>query len=217
METWQVIVGSLVSSGVFSGLVVYVLREWMSTRIQKSIEHEYETKRIKMKADLDGQLEGLKSGYKRVLDENQIRFSRLHAEQAGAVKEVYQLLVDMEFKMKAMVTLQFAPSDPEEFNAFFKKQQQDAAESYHACRDRYRRARILLPQGICLEIDKLLAIARRAFNDYNTSDTRTSHGGNSQDRAYEEMQGPFEEARKQLEDRFREILGLIPSETQDVL
>jgi len=39
------------------------------------------------------ELEGFKAGYQKVLDENQIRFSKWHDAQAEAIKELYFLLI----------------------------------------------------------------------------------------------------------------------------
>lgn len=46
-----------------------------------------------MKSKFDKELEGFKAGYQKVLDENQIRFSKWHDAQAEAIKELYSFLI----------------------------------------------------------------------------------------------------------------------------
>jgi hypothetical protein len=205
MEFWGTLWTSLGGGAVASAVVAFLAREWISTRIRKAIEHEYQVKEMKLKGQLDGELEGLRAGYKKVLDENQIRFSRLYAEQADAIKTVYQLLVDLESKMKTFVNpLQFAPKDPQKAAEFFDQQHKDATDSYNECNTRYRKLRIFLPERVCQDIDKLLEIARKAYTE-SRQDER-----DPEVEPFDAMRGPFQSIRKQLEDRFRELLGLLP-------
>ena len=193
--------------------LVFLLREWISSRIKKSIENEYKVKQMELKAELDGKLEETKAGYKKVLDENQIRFSRLHAEQADAIKVLYKLLVGLESKMKGFVNpLQMAPRDPQKSFEFFDRQRKEAVEAFDECNATFQPMRIFLPEGACKEVHKLLEIAKTAYIDY------TSPGGPVNDEAsepkmseYQAMKGTFASARRQLEDRFREILGFLPA------
>ncbi len=82
MEPWQIIL--TVIGG--SGLATAIVQGTLLARIRRSIEHEYSVKETHLKAELDGKLEGLKAGYQKALDENQIRFSRFDADQAGLAK-----------------------------------------------------------------------------------------------------------------------------------
>lgn len=89
MESWQVIVSSLGGSVALNVVLAFLFREWISTRIRESIKHEYTIKERRLEAELEGKLEGLKAGYQIAAQDRQVRFSKLHAEQAELIKDVY--------------------------------------------------------------------------------------------------------------------------------
>ena len=70
MGYWTTVLSSIGGSVGLTVLVGFLLRDWISTRIHKSIEHEYSVKEVKLKAELEGKLEGEKAAYQKVLDEN---------------------------------------------------------------------------------------------------------------------------------------------------
>lgn len=84
---WITIVSSVGASTVVCAFVGWLCREWISARLRKSIQHEYDVK-----------LEGFKAGYQKVLDENRIAFSLWHEKQAEALQEIYIILVECQEK-----------------------------------------------------------------------------------------------------------------------
>lgn len=80
------VLGSVLFSSVISSILVYICREWISSRLKQSIKHEY-----------DAKLEGYKAGYNKFLTESEICFNWWHNEQANAIKEVYNDLADLHF------------------------------------------------------------------------------------------------------------------------
>jgi len=208
MESWQIIGSSMSVSVVVTGALAVVFREYISTRIRKGIEHEYSVKEAKLKAELDGTLVGVKAGYQKVLDENQIRFSRLHAEQAEASKTLYQLIHQTYSKMGGLVSvLQNVPSDPDKAGEYYDKQEQDALDAYNACNTFFRENRILLPENVCVEMDEFLSIAGKAYYDFSRRESRPK----GWDKADDAMRGPATSLKRKLEKRFREILGVVPA------
>lgn len=207
METWQVIVSSIGGSSILSLALVFLLRTWIGTRIRKSIEHEYEVKQIELKAQLDGKLEGVKAGYERVLAEHQIRFSRLHTDQAEAVKMLYKLVHRTHSRLAALVSpLKLVPDDPREQQEFEKKQHQEAPEAFNACNAFFQENRILLPEDVCDEMGRFLSLARNAYQDFGNRTTDLAKWKE----ADVAMQGPATSLKKKLEARFRLLLGLLP-------
>ena len=218
METWKTILSSLGVSAVVTAAFVFLLREWISARLRKSIEHEYKTKQIELRAELDGRLEGLKAGYQQVLDENQIRFSHLHAEQADAIKTLYQFLVRMDDKLRELTSpLQHVPQDEEAKKKFFARQREEAGEAFNNCMSNFQENRIFLSVGVCNQLDELMATGKSAFLDFTSYDGMEQQlDANSrrerstvQFGAHKKMTGPFQEIREQLEHEFREALGMI--------
>ena len=209
MESWKTILSSIGGSVALAGFLAFLLREWVSTRIRKSIEHEYSVKDAKLKAELDGTLVGLKAGYQKALDENQIRFSCLHADQAEASKTLYQLIHRTHSRVGAMVSLLAnAPSDPDEADAYWRKQEQDAQDALNACNTFFHENQILLPEDICAEMDEFLSIARKAYRDFARREARPE----GWDDADDAMMGPAASLKDKLAKRFRQILGVLPAQ-----
>jgi len=197
---------------VLTCILGFLLREWISSRIRNSIKHEYSVKEAKLKPELDGELVGLKAGYQKVLDENQIRFSRLYADQADASKTLYRLIHRMHSKLATLVSiLRNAPSDPDEAKAHWDKQEKDALDAFDACNAFFHENRILLPEDVFAEMDEFLSIARKAYGDFNRRTTRPERWGDA-DHA---MRGPAASLKRKLEARFRQILGMLPAQEDD--
>lgn len=87
---WSTLGISVTGSVLLSGILVWLCREWISARLRKSIQHEYDVK-----------LEGFKAGYQKVLDENRIAFSWWHNAQAKAIQETYSCIAELSFCIDA--------------------------------------------------------------------------------------------------------------------
>jgi hypothetical protein len=85
---WSTLGISVTGSVLLSGILVWLCREWISARLRKSIQHEYDVK-----------LEGFKAGYQKVLDENRIAFSWWHNAQAKAIQETYSHIAELSFSI----------------------------------------------------------------------------------------------------------------------
>jgi hypothetical protein len=214
MSDWQVILSSAGLSVALPSILVFLLREWISTRIRKSIEHEYNEKEIRLKAELDGKLEGAKAGYKKVLDENQIKFSRLYADQAEAAKTLYRLIHQTNWKMGVWVSAwrQPLPANPNQLQAFHERRQKDSVEAFTDCQTFFLENQILLPEDICADMDSFLQIALSAYHDFTNPDPENPSKWLE---AEEAMRGPATSLKRKLEARFRELLGVLPAEGGD--
>ena len=95
MIDWVTVSSTIATSTIVCSALVWFCREWISARLKKSIQHEYDTK-----------LEGYKAGYQKFLDENRITFSLWHESQAKAIKETYseiaKLCVAIDLKIHCM-------------------------------------------------------------------------------------------------------------------
>lgn len=83
-DFWSIFSFSVGGASICSIALTFLLREWISNRLKKSIQHEYDVK-----------LEGYKAGYQKLLDENRIAYSWWHEEQAKAIKETYGALSEL--------------------------------------------------------------------------------------------------------------------------
>ncbi len=91
---WITLLSSAGVSGALSIVLVWLCREWISARLKKSIQHEYDVKLEAFKALQQKELEGYKVGYQKFLAENEIRFSNWHQEKANAIKIIFNGIVD---------------------------------------------------------------------------------------------------------------------------
>lgn len=87
MVDWGTVLSSVIVSAIGCSALGWLCREWISARLRKSIQHEYDVK-----------LEVFKAGYQKVLDENRIAFSWWHEKQAKALQEIYIILVECQEK-----------------------------------------------------------------------------------------------------------------------
>ena len=101
MNSIWTIIGSVGTSLIASGGLVWLCREWISARLTKSIQHEYDIKledfknRIHFEYEL--KLESNKKDLQRVLDEYQIRFKYWYDEKSKAEKILYSSLSEMYY------------------------------------------------------------------------------------------------------------------------
>ena len=79
---WITLLSSAGVSGALSIVLVWLCREWISARLKKSIQHEYDVKLEAFKALQQKELEGYKAGYQQILDEKRITLSWWHEAQA---------------------------------------------------------------------------------------------------------------------------------------
>jgi len=193
------------------------LREWISTRIKNSIENEYKVKQEQLKAELEGKLEGIRAGYKKLLDENQIKFSRLHIDQAEVIKTLYKYLVQMERETSNMVSdfWERISVDEKDKNGWVEFNSKKAATAYFNFRNYYEENRILLSENICNSIEELMGMVSEASLKYEMGINKTSIGIDA-DSNYDKMKEDalrtmvleFKPLRKKLENLFRTIRGI---------
>ena len=119
METWTTILSSVGISTAVCAILAWLCREWISSRLKKSIQHEYDVK-----------LEGYKAGYTRFLTENEIRFSRWHEEKLKAIKDVYGHLATASYYLTFLLSLESDPrwQNDQELKSQVKKTVSDSTK-----------------------------------------------------------------------------------------
>lgn len=209
MNAWQTIITAVGGSAALSLSLTYLLKEWISTRIRNSIAHEY-----------DVELEGFKAGYRKVLDENQIRFSKLYVDQAEALKTLYRHLA-AEHSVLLKLTAMFKQGSKDEIAERDASLRKQFVERHNEGLDFFRHNRLLIPKGICDEVDAFLHEAKGAFVNYTTYDglelcddtVREMH--KIKNETSERVRGHLEEALHRSEAAFRHILGVSMGEITD--
>jgi len=222
MQAWETILSAIGGSVVFTGSLGFLLREWISTRLRESIRHEYAVEQARveavLKAEFDSRLESLRAGYRRALDENLVRFTKLHEEQAGVVKRLYQLVAKAEDAILSQVSDVWTVLGGDGPSPDSVKH--EVAETLTRLRVEFSENRIFLPDAICQRIQNLFGEAvllssmentAEAFNETSPAEARRE--------AYRRLVSDFGPLRTELEMLFRKILGVAqpgqPLSTQD--
>lgn len=214
METLREMFAAIGTSTLVSALLVYTLRQWISTRLRTSIEHEYRARETQLKAELQKELEGYRSGYQKALDENLIRFARLNAEQAQATKRLYSRLARLQSAMHFMTALFKEGVSTKDIEERARKHRDDVAQTHRDCREFFEENRILFPDDICDDTDRLLDEAARLYIDYSCSEEFTEGGArmgkfHRERELNEKVRQELAEMLRRLEVRFRSILGVV--------
>ena len=186
---WITIVSSVGASTVVCAFVGWLLREWISVRLKKSIQHEYDVK-----------LEGFKAGYQKVLDENEIRFSWWHEKQAEALQEIYAMLVECQEKYINYFEIENTNADK------LSSEAKKIIKDYRKCFFVYKKYQIFIP-------DKILNQMKDVFDTLNTIvTTKRSKGFSDQERIAELQRINFYN-----EQRFENLLLSIREATLQIL
>lgn len=91
---WATFWTSLGSSALIGlGAAYGIVQTFFKKKIEAEVESKYAAALENLNAKNQQELEGFKAGYQKVLDENQIRFSKWHEDQAEILKNTYKKLL----------------------------------------------------------------------------------------------------------------------------
>ena len=103
---WNEIIKFLISASGVSAIIIYIGKKLVDKSLDASIE--------KYKTQLSKELELYKSDLSRVNTEHQIKYNRLHEQRGEKVKELYQLIYELEKKLKHLTSPFQGPEWPTE-------------------------------------------------------------------------------------------------------
>lgn len=136
-----------------SGVLVYLLREWISSRIKESIKHEYDCKleliRSESKLRSDKEIESVKHELKLQQTEIEIKTNWLQQRMATEIEEIYSLLWDFRLKVSSYVT------DNQGLGYKDRDKVYEIIKSYREFRNKIKTKRIYLPRQTIEAIDKV--------------------------------------------------------------
>ena len=101
--SWTTVISSIVLSFFTAilggGGLVWLCREWISVRLNKAIQHEYDKKFLdyqeKLHHEYELKLEFEKAYFHKIMDEHQTRFKYWHEEKANAIKILFCSLTEL--------------------------------------------------------------------------------------------------------------------------
>ena len=138
---------TILGSGGISGLIVYLWRK----QIDQKYEHE---------------LEGYKAGYQRFLQENDIRFSRWHNDQAQAITELYSDLSLLHLSLQILTQpMHRHPADEEGNRSYFNGLLRDVWINYEKAQLCWYKNKIFMSVQ-SKKVDELLWQCRAATVHY---------------------------------------------------
>ncbi len=91
------VLSAILSGGLTGCTVVFLLRSWITERLQQSIQHEYQTKLETHKNDLQKEtsreIEELRTHMQILARQTEITFAALHAKRAKIIAGLFERLV----------------------------------------------------------------------------------------------------------------------------
>ena len=157
---------------------------------------------------LSRDLEKFKSGLEMEAMTHKIRYERLHGERVEVIKEVYQKIVQADSSLRFLVKIFHPIYEPP-----LEKKEESAVRHCNDLTGYYERNRIFFEESLAKDIDDILDSFHRAWTSYQAY--KEAGGGRDPDGALEasreiteQMGKTAPKVRKQLETKFRNILGI---------
>ena len=201
---------SMFSSAFLSLVLVWILRTWISNRLENAIRHEYAVKLEKLKTDMAKEqalsIERFKSECNRDLQERIIKFELLHAKTAEVLGLTYAQLRAYLVAVQNYVT-SFQGSE------VFNNKEENASKVIqvkNALIDYYRPNKIYLPGTITKKIDVFIdTIFKKAidFRFHVVDHVPQNNPMELWDMIDKFMQKQAEDLFNSLENNFRRVLG----------
>ena len=142
---YQTIVTSIISSAAVSGILLWLLRTWISERLKNAIKHEYdqkiETHKAILKSQADIEIERLKSQLTIEAERHNVRFSRVFDEIAETVAGVYERIVSFHNAVGIYVGVLEWNDTPSK-----KERREAAAKALNELLAYYKQRKLYLPK-----------------------------------------------------------------------
>ena len=166
-------------------------------------------------AFVSGRIESYKKNLERITAEHSVRFQSLHAERAEIIKTFYDKLSQLD-EVLASTLAQFQPVH----DISLVEKVQLMSKHFNETREYFVPRRIFFDEHTCVQVERVLAVARCIFFDITTYEIDIHHPQYKYDRSVLKERHEFwEKARashmsdfsplkKNLEDQFRSLLGI---------
>lgn len=200
---------------IVAGLIGYIAREAITsyfTKQEQDFQGEIDKEVQKFQNDLERELQKTQTKFDKELqqaqnelEKEQIVFSGLQEQRAEIVSELYAKIGEFDEDMRSLVHPAFDNEDES-----MKENIDAAAESGEEFRRYYKEKKIYFPSEICEMTENLLSSYRDTFNDfaiYHRYDRALDV--EKWDENWNSLtEDEIPELREELEDHFRELLGV---------
>lgn len=193
---------------ILSGILVFLLRNWISVRIKDSIKHEYDCKlelvRTEARLANDVKLEKIKHELDLKLTEIEIKTNWLQKRMATEIETIYELLWDFRNQVSAYVTINQGAEykDP--------KRVHNILDAYWKFYEKFNTKRIYFPKKTVLKIEEFTTALRKKSVDFHRKVVREKDLDLETDNWAEIDEYMNKDAKllfELLEDNFRDLLG----------
>lgn len=161
-----------------------------------------------LEKSLDKDLEKFKANLEKESVEFKIRYEKLHGERVEVIKEVYKKIVKTHASISSLIHPMQMVGEPTQ-----KEKGKIAEKDGNDLIEYYEENRIFFEERLAEEIDALLSEFRKVWADFQAS--RISKELNDHETATDQWFGAWNRflekvpnIKKQLENRFRNILGI---------
>ncbi len=203
------LIASAAVSVALSGLLLWMIRSWLSERLKNAIKHEYEQKlethKAQLKAQSDVELEKLRSQLNITATEHEVRFARLHEKRAEVIAETYSLLKELYTRLGDYVKI-FEPAG----DAPREQRREAVRTAFQNFRAYYVNRIIFFPKVTANKLEQIELQLVKTFNEFFFIVDRGKEFDSSINKWMEifgRVQGEIKEALNELEDEFRRLLG----------
>jgi hypothetical protein len=100
------IIKYLISASFITGTIVFIAKLAVGKifdGLENKYKHKLNAELIAFESDKQRLLEAFKANQQKLLDENKIRYTRLHADRADVIVETYKRLVKLETKIDTFI------------------------------------------------------------------------------------------------------------------
>jgi len=198
------------ASGLFSGILIWLTRTWLSERIKNSIKHEYDQKlevyKAVLKAEHDIAIERLRADLNILASKRQIQFSRLHKDAVDAITETYDSLQRLSNSVSNYISSLELPEDGTK--AERRDKVNEALKSFYKY---FNSKKIFLPKDLADMISsskqKMYKIADRfsLFVEHGKTDRLKSH--DEWVKSEDDFKNEVKPLLDKIEIEFRSLLG----------
>ncbi len=219
MEITISILASSAVSAVLAAVIVFLARSWISLRLKNAIEHEYNQKLEALKASLKSEheieLERLRSSFAIAATEHRVRFAHQYDQMASVIAETYRQISQMYG-----AAAEYMKPVTCEFDGTLSERRENVNRILEEFTSYFYVKRIYLPKDTAQRVEefrnKLYHVADTFADKVEISKEET---GRSQPMAWSTAWNSLTEEirplRAELEDEFRNLLGVTSRQSQE--
>ena len=206
---WKELLAFISGSTIIIAAVAWLTKSIITHFLSKDVENF----KIKIKAETDRNIEELKSALKMTALEHEVRFRRLHEKRAEVIAEIYKKMIDAHFATSSFVARGEYENEPNKKEKF-----KILEEKISEFLEYYGKFKIYLNTDLCEGIEKFAQELRGPALTLNMFINNPDEGtlGKIKQESWTEAwikvnDTIVPQARRELEQEFRKLLGVVDS------